>query len=218
MQSTHLQIMAAGELISEADWFTRKLPNNQQIKEYFVQKYRPTRQIFRSSLDGHCHTTDVVCTFSSFFLSRVRQPTMLRTVLFRPAILQPRFHQRTVTTSAPNFTFFNELYADLSKSSLVANTQHLIESVHDYTHLPWWASIVITTVSLRLAITLPLAAYQVFSFIVILKTLSLTLFLSTRSMPNWKTWNQKWTASSKTSRKRLTVQSLCIGGMPRQPR
>ena len=94
---------------------------------------------------------------------------MLRTVLFRPAILQPRFHQRTVTTSAPNFTFFNELYADLSKSSLVANTQHLIESVHDYTHLPWWASIVITTVSLRLAITLPLAAYQVLSFIVILE-------------------------------------------------
>lgn len=61
-----------------------------------------------------------------------------------------------------NFTFLNQMYSDLSQSSWVMNTQHLLETVHDYTHLPWWATIVVTTVSLRLAITLPLAAYQVF--------------------------------------------------------
>ncbi|XP_032785825.2 cytochrome c oxidase assembly protein COX18, mitochondrial [Daphnia magna] len=59
-----------------------------------------------------------------------------------------------------NFTFLNQMYSDLSQSSWVMNTQHLLETVHDYTHLPWWATIVVTTVSLRLAITLPLAAYQ----------------------------------------------------------
>jgi inner membrane protein COX18 len=60
-----------------------------------------------------------------------------------------------------NFTFLSQMYQDLSQSSWVMNTQHLLEAVHDYTHLPWWATIVVTTVSLRLAITLPLAAYQV---------------------------------------------------------
>ncbi len=96
---------------------------------------------------------------------------MLRTVLFRPAILQrtirPAFRApyRAESTFAPNFTFLNELYADLSQSTWVANTQQLVEYVHDSTLLPWWASIIVTTVSLRLAITLPLAAYQVFGFL-----------------------------------------------------
>lgn len=64
-------------------------------------------------------------------------------------------------SSVPGLGFVNELFLDLSKSSWVANTQHLIESVHEYTHLPWWGTIVVTTVSLRLLVTLPLAAYQV---------------------------------------------------------
>ncbi|XP_046453685.1 cytochrome c oxidase assembly protein COX18, mitochondrial-like [Daphnia pulex] len=51
------------------------------------------------------------------------------------------------------------MYSDLSGSSWVMITQHLLETVHDYTHLPCWATIV-TTVSLRLTITLPFAAYQ----------------------------------------------------------
>ncbi|XP_046635686.1 cytochrome c oxidase assembly protein COX18, mitochondrial-like [Daphnia pulicaria] len=58
-----------------------------------------------------------------------------------------------------NSTFLSQMYSDLSGSSWVMITQHFLETVHDYTHLPWWATIV-TTVSLRLTITLPLAAYH----------------------------------------------------------
>lgn len=69
--------------------------------------------------------------------------------------------------SQQSFPFLNQMYADLSQSSWVANTQHLVETVHDYTHLPWWATIIVTTVSLRLAITLPLAAYQVYCYLTV---------------------------------------------------
>ncbi|XP_046651204.1 cytochrome c oxidase assembly protein COX18, mitochondrial-like [Daphnia pulicaria] len=67
---------------------------------------------------------------------------------------------RAASTATGNTTFLSQIYSDLSGSSWVVNTQHLLETVHDYTHLPWWATIVVSTISLRLAITLPLAAYQ----------------------------------------------------------
>ncbi|XP_077999455.1 cytochrome c oxidase assembly protein COX18, mitochondrial-like isoform X2 [Glandiceps talaboti] len=38
--------------------------------------------------------------------------------------------------------------------------QQVLETGHDFTHLPWWGSIVMTTVVLRAGITLPLAVYQ----------------------------------------------------------
>lgn len=115
--------------------------------------------------------------------NRVRTSTTImfriRPVVFRPATFLPicsagkaanrdLFPSKShlvqpcrTASETQSFPFLNQVYADLSQSSWVANTQNLLETVHDYTHLPWWATIVVTTISLRLAITLPLAAYQV---------------------------------------------------------
>ncbi|XP_014671250.1 PREDICTED: mitochondrial inner membrane protein COX18-like [Priapulus caudatus] len=40
------------------------------------------------------------------------------------------------------------------------STECVMQSIHDTSGLPWWASIVVTTCLLRSAITLPLAIYQ----------------------------------------------------------
>ena len=42
----------------------------------------------------------------------------------------------------------------------VSIAQGFLESVHHYSHLPWWCTIVLTCVGLRCVITLPLAVYQ----------------------------------------------------------
>ncbi|CDQ62342.1 unnamed protein product [Oncorhynchus mykiss] len=51
-------------------------------------------------------------------------------------------------------------YESLADSTPVHLTEQLLISVHQTTGLPWWASIVCTTVALRTVVTLPLGAYQ----------------------------------------------------------
>uniref|UniRef100_A0A182RRV0 Membrane insertase YidC/Oxa/ALB C-terminal domain-containing protein n=1 Tax=Anopheles funestus TaxID=62324 RepID=A0A182RRV0_ANOFN len=52
------------------------------------------------------------------------------------------------------------IWQSLSHSAPVAYMQHGIINLHDLTGLPWWATIILTTVSLRTLVTLPLAVYQ----------------------------------------------------------
>lgn len=49
----------------------------------------------------------------------------------------------------------------LSNSTPVAYAQQFVISCHEITGTPWWASIILSAVVLRLAVTLPLTAYQV---------------------------------------------------------
>ncbi|XP_028410881.1 cytochrome c oxidase assembly protein COX18, mitochondrial-like [Dendronephthya gigantea] len=42
----------------------------------------------------------------------------------------------------------------------ISIAQNFLETVHDYTHLPWWCTIVVTCIGLRSVITLPLAVHQ----------------------------------------------------------
>ncbi|XP_062331816.1 cytochrome c oxidase assembly protein COX18, mitochondrial [Osmerus eperlanus] len=51
-------------------------------------------------------------------------------------------------------------YESLTDSTAVHLTEQLLISTHQATGLPWWATIVCTTLALRTAITLPLGAYQ----------------------------------------------------------
>lgn len=51
-------------------------------------------------------------------------------------------------------------FKTLSESAPVGHFQNMLLTVHDYTGLPWWVTIVGTTVALRTAITLPLAIHQ----------------------------------------------------------
>ncbi|XP_040155088.1 cytochrome c oxidase assembly protein COX18, mitochondrial isoform X3 [Anopheles arabiensis] len=48
----------------------------------------------------------------------------------------------------------------LSQSAPVAYVQQGMINLHDLTGLPWWATVILTTVGLRTLVTLPLAVYQ----------------------------------------------------------
>lgn len=65
--------------------------------------------------------------------------------------LQPR---RTITTDRSSW------YESIADSTPVYLTEQLLVSTQQMTGLPWWASIVCTTLTLRTAITLPLGIYQ----------------------------------------------------------
>lgn len=65
--------------------------------------------------------------------------------------------QNTVESLVQSQTGF---FKWLSESTLVEYTQNFVLSVHDITGLPWWATIICTTVLLRTTVTLPLAVYQ----------------------------------------------------------
>lgn len=51
-------------------------------------------------------------------------------------------------------------YEALAASAPVHGAEELLLAAHGVTGLPWWGSILFTTVALRGAVTLPLAAYQ----------------------------------------------------------
>lgn len=51
-------------------------------------------------------------------------------------------------------------YEALATSAPVRGAEELLLAAHDATGLPWWSTLVLTTVALRSAVTLPLAAYQ----------------------------------------------------------
>ncbi|KAI7801655.1 cytochrome c oxidase assembly protein COX18, mitochondrial [Triplophysa rosa] len=63
-------------------------------------------------------------------------------------------HRRTVTTDRPGW------YASIAESTPVCLTEQLLVSTQQITGLPWWASIMCTTLALRTAVTLPLGIYQ----------------------------------------------------------
>lgn len=52
------------------------------------------------------------------------------------------------------------IFKSLSESPPVEYTQKFLLYVHDSTGLPWWATIVCTTVCMRTALMLPVAVYQ----------------------------------------------------------
>lgn len=58
-----------------------------------------------------------------------------------------------------NFSF-SSFFATLSNSAPVHHFQEHLVLLHDLTGIPWWATIVLSTVALRTIITLPLAIYS----------------------------------------------------------
>lgn len=57
-----------------------------------------------------------------------------------------------------NFT--QDLWMSLSQSKAVATFQEVTIQLHDTSGLPWWATIMLSTILLRSCITLPLSLYQ----------------------------------------------------------
>lgn len=66
---------------------------------------------------------------------------------------------RSVTSDSS--VTFPSWFMGLSNSAPVAYAQQFLISFHEFTGTPWWASIMLSAVALRLFITLPLTAFQV---------------------------------------------------------
>ncbi|KAG5328489.1 COX18 protein, partial [Acromyrmex charruanus] len=57
---------------------------------------------------------------------------------------------------------FNGIFKAISESAPIKITQDFLLLVHDCTGLPWWSVIVLTTIMMRTAVTLPLSLYQLY--------------------------------------------------------
>lgn len=83
---------------------------------------------------------------------------MIRTCLHRSTIpFRPKpFHTRNYSYAAS----VQGIWKYISDSTPVAYMQEGLKFAHDITGLPWWASIILSTVVLRSVVTLPLTVYQ----------------------------------------------------------
>ncbi|KTF81136.1 hypothetical protein cypCar_00005244 [Cyprinus carpio] len=96
-----------------------------------------------SYLDTRTHSIRPLCC---------RSPLLAGHASITPTLgLEPR---RTITTDRPSW------YESVADSTPVYLTEQLLVSTQQMTGLPWWASIMCTTLALRTAITLPLGIYQ----------------------------------------------------------
>ncbi|XP_067851667.1 cytochrome c oxidase assembly protein COX18, mitochondrial isoform X1 [Heptranchias perlo] len=76
-------------------------------------------------------------------------------------------HRRTLSLASCSFAAAISAphpgwYESFADSVPVHLTQDLLTNVQQVTGLPWWASIICTTVALRASVTLPLAVYQMY--------------------------------------------------------
>lgn len=63
-------------------------------------------------------------------------------------------------TSRFQHTEQNDFFKYLSDSTPVETAQNYLVTFHDISGLPWWGSIILSTIMIRTLITLPLAVYQ----------------------------------------------------------
>lgn len=64
------------------------------------------------------------------------------------------------TTDVGNPGFIASIYQSISESIPIAYLQQTLVYVHDSSGLPWWASIILSTILFRSLVTLPLIIYQ----------------------------------------------------------
>lgn len=56
--------------------------------------------------------------------------------------------------------FIQKVVLDIESSKTIQFVQNSLIELHDFTGLPWWANIALTTFAFRTLITLPLSIYQ----------------------------------------------------------
>jgi len=96
------------------------------------------------------------CQFSSFNKATSINHQLLSSGSFnRTSIWDQNFH-RHFSIAAP----ITNLWITISNSTPVAYFQQGLVNLHDITGLPWWATIILSTVLLRTCITVPLTIYQ----------------------------------------------------------
>lgn len=71
-----------------------------------------------------------------------------------------RYNSTEAAVATVDPGFFASFYQSLSNCAPVSYVQQGLIEIHDFTGLPWWASIVVTTFLFRSLVTLPLTIYQ----------------------------------------------------------
>ncbi|XP_076328163.1 cytochrome c oxidase assembly protein COX18, mitochondrial isoform X2 [Tachypleus tridentatus] len=107
---------------------------------------------------------------------------------------------------------WNSWTIQIAKSQPVAWAQECLEQIHNTAGLPWWLSIVVTTLGLRLCVTFPLSVYQ--NYILArfenlkpeIKELALKLKQETVIATKMYNWSEKTarTAYNRSLRKRIS--------------
>ncbi|KAF5276999.1 hypothetical protein FQR65_LT16078 [Abscondita terminalis] len=89
-----------------------------------------------------------------FFTRHCLLSTIKRVQFFRTRKLS------SIVTNEPVIRTQIGIFRTISESAPVEYLQKFVVGIHDVTGLPWWATIVCTTVFLRSTVTVPLAIYQ----------------------------------------------------------
>jgi mitochondrial inner membrane protein COX18 len=90
---------------------------------------------------------------------RLLKSTIYLSVKGGPQLTDPRLYQQPHRHFSYEKTV-TSVWQTISNSTPVEYVQHGLLQLHDTTGLPWWATIVVSTVLMRTCITLPLAIYQ----------------------------------------------------------
>lgn len=88
----------------------------------------------------------------------VREIVLLRKCVLRTSSYVNQGNYFSQHEQKRNFT--QGFWTSVSSSAPVTNCQEAIIQIHDFSGLPWWSTIIISTFMLRAAITFPLAIYQ----------------------------------------------------------
>ncbi|XP_003738225.1 cytochrome c oxidase assembly protein COX18, mitochondrial [Galendromus occidentalis] len=73
---------------------------------------------------------------------------------FRSSVVLPMAQKRNASQSAPSWLI------DVFESPPVVFAEQTLTKIHELSGLPWWASIVISTIGIRVFVTFPLAIYS----------------------------------------------------------
>jgi hypothetical protein len=72
-----------------------------------------------------------------------------------------QFHVRHLSEQVGDANLWTRVFLWMSESTPVSYAQDFLLFVHNSSSLPWWATIILTTMFVRTSVTFPLAVYQV---------------------------------------------------------
>ncbi|KAJ8979575.1 hypothetical protein NQ317_019150 [Molorchus minor] len=164
-QVWHSQSMAAPSVVSRTRVGTAgEVPSFPSGKLLIVNKLTNSSNMLKISNLGVGFCKQSLRLYCSRTLisqePRKFEPDLLQNIINNNLFLHRQLSLQSQVTIESIAKTQTGIFKTLSESTPVEYAQKLLLVTHDYTGLPWWASIVCTTVLLRTCVTLPLAVYQ----------------------------------------------------------
>lgn len=99
------------------------------------------------------------CRHLSYY--NLKKPILSSSLLYNKINTSERLCTPNRSVSSVTTITLPSWFVTLSNSAPVAYAQQFIISFHEMTSTPWWATIMLSAIALRLVVTLPLTMYQV---------------------------------------------------------